>query len=68
MRKLVEDLLDVASLDAGRLTVRPEPCEAADLVRQAAAQVEPQTQGKSLRLRVLPTPWRRPKPAGDGGR
>ena len=49
---LINDVLDLARAEAGRLEVRPAPCDVAQLARACAAEVDSLTAGKSLRLRV----------------
>lgn len=41
LARLVDDLLEFAKLEAGQLTVRPEPFDLADLVRSCVASVGP---------------------------
>ena len=48
MKRLISDLLDVASIGRGRLSVTPECCRAADLVQEAADLAA----GKSIAFHV----------------
>lgn len=50
MRRLVLDLMDVVSVDAGRLTVAPEPHDAAQLVRDALEAFAPLASASKVTL------------------
>jgi signal transduction histidine kinase len=52
--RLLNDLLDLARSDAGRLTIKPAPTEVATLVEDAVRTIRSQTEakGQSLHLRV----------------
>jgi len=54
--RLLNDLLDLARSDAGRLTIKPAPTEPGLLVEDAVRTLRSQTEGKGqvLRLRVDP--------------
>jgi PAS domain S-box-containing protein len=52
LESLVNDLLDVASLNAGTFKLAPEPADLRDLVQKATALLEPQFDAASLRLDV----------------
>jgi signal transduction histidine kinase len=54
--RLLNDLLDLARSDAGRLTIKPAPTEARPLVEDAVRTIRSQTEakGQSLHLRVDP--------------
>lgn len=58
--RLLNDLLDLARSDAGRLTIRPEPAEAASLIEDAVRTMRAQFDARDQRLAVeLETdlPW-----------
>ncbi len=58
--RLLNDLLDLARSDAGRLTIRPEPTGAASLVEDAARTMRAQfdSRRQELRLEIEPDlPW-----------
>jgi signal transduction histidine kinase len=48
--QLVDDLLDLAKIEADRMEVHPHPCSLDEIVEQALASVEPQAEAKGLRL------------------
>ncbi len=50
--RLLNDLLDLARSDAGRLTIKPEPTDARSLVEDAARTMRSQTEAKSQSLRT----------------
>jgi PAS domain S-box-containing protein len=50
MEVLISDLLDVTRLEAGQLTVHPEPVGANDLVRDALETLLPLAEQKSIRI------------------
>jgi signal transduction histidine kinase len=50
MARLIEDLLDLASLDEGRLSIRPGRCDPADLLAAAAEEVAEAAREKGLDL------------------
>jgi chemotaxis family two-component system sensor kinase Cph1 len=54
MQRLNSDLVDVAALDAGKLTVALRPHSAAELVATAAAFFEPIARGRGRSLTVVP--------------
>ncbi|HSL71085.1 MAG TPA: ATP-binding protein [Longimicrobiales bacterium] len=49
---LIDDLLDFARLETGRLVVRNEPGLAAETIRTALTVVEPEAAARSIHLRV----------------
>lgn len=52
MQRLVDDLLDMARLDAGQLDIDPRPVALARLVREAVQAQQHAADGKQLRVRV----------------
>ena len=65
---LINDVLDVSKLDAGRLDVSPAPVDLRDLVDDAAATVAAQAAGAGLRLVVRVRPDVPRTVTTDGGR
>ena len=65
MKRLVDDLLLLARADSGRLEIRQESLDLADVVRQSLAMLEPLAQEKQVRLssQLLTT-----RLIGDAGR
>jgi len=51
--ELVNDVLDISKLEAGKLEVHPEPVDLADLLREVATTLELQAREKGLVLRVV---------------
>ncbi|HEU4454529.1 MAG TPA: HAMP domain-containing sensor histidine kinase [Longimicrobium sp.] len=58
LAQLVNDVLDLAKLDAGRMEFHREPVALGDLVDEAILAVEPQARGKGLELRMEIDPLR----------
>jgi PAS domain S-box-containing protein len=50
MKRLISDLLDMASIDAGRLAVDPQPQAAGVLLQEVVEMLQPLASDKSLRL------------------
>ena len=50
MNRLIADLLDVASIDAGKLAVKPAPGDWTELVTEAADMFRPAVSGKGISL------------------
>jgi signal transduction histidine kinase len=50
--RLLNDLLDLARSDAGRLTIRPEPTEAASLIEDAVRTMRAQLDARKQELRL----------------
>jgi len=58
LAQLVNDVLDLAKLDAGRMEFHREPVALGDLVDEAILAVEPQARSKGLELRLEMEPLR----------
>jgi len=65
---LVNDILDLAKVEAGRLQVSSGPASAAGTVAAAMALIQPQAAARSLDLCVLPIPEPSPIYLGDDER
>jgi signal transduction histidine kinase len=52
MRRLIEDLLDFASIEAGRLAIKRQPQDPGSILREALATFEGVAQDKGLELTV----------------
>lgn len=56
LARIINDLLDVATIEAGRLVLTRERVDIVEVVRHATGLFEPQARGKGLHLRtVLPS-------------
>ena len=71
--RLLNDLLDLARSDAGRLTIKPSPADVAPLVEDPVRTMRSQTEAKGQALRAGdragPAPGeRRPRPDPPGAR
>jgi signal transduction histidine kinase len=53
MNRLIQDLLDVAKLEAGRLGIDPKPTEIAPIVNEAVDMLRPIAAEKSIRLDLV---------------
>ena len=49
---LINDVLDLSSIEAGKLTVSPEPVHAVDLVNDTVALIQPLADSRSIRLAI----------------
>ena len=65
---LVNDILDLAKVEAGRLQVSSGPASAAGTVAAASALIQPQAAARSLELELLPAPEPSPIYLGDDER
>jgi signal transduction histidine kinase len=65
---LVNDILDLAKVEAGRLQVSSSPCSATGTVAAAIALIQPQAAARGLELTVMPTPEPSPIYRGDDER
>lgn len=65
--RLIDDLLDVTRIDAGRLSVLREPVAAAALLGGAKEILEPAAEKAEIALRILPSPGL-PRVLADEGR
>ncbi len=65
---LVNDILDLAKVEAGRLQVSSGPASAAGTVTAALALIQPQAEARSLELNLRPTPQPAPIYRGDDER
>lgn len=65
---LVNDILDLAKVEAGRLQVSAGPCSAEGTVAAAIALIQPQAASRGLDLIVLPCPEPPPVYRGDDER
>ena len=52
LRQMINNILDLAKLDAGQRDLHPEPVVIADLLQESADLLEPQAREKSLRIEV----------------
>jgi signal transduction histidine kinase len=65
---LVNDILDLAKVEAGRLQVSAGPCSAAGTIAAAMALIQPQASARGLELTVAPGPEPSPVYRGDDER
>jgi len=65
---LVNDILDLAKVEAGRLQVSSGPASAAGTLAAAVALIQPQAEARSLDLQLLPAPDPTPIYRGDDER
>jgi signal transduction histidine kinase len=65
---LVNDILDLAKVEAGRLQVTSDPASAEGTVTAALALIQPQAAARGLELSIQPTPRPAPIYRGDDER
>jgi signal transduction histidine kinase len=65
---LVNDILDLAKVEAGRLQVSSGPCSATGTIAAAIALIQPQAAAGGLDLTVVPAPDQSPVYRGDDER
>ena len=65
---LVNDILDLAKVEAGRLQVSSRPCSTAETFAASIALIQPQAAARGLELAVLPGPDPSPIYRGDDER
>ena len=65
---LVNDLLDLAKVEAGRLSIASDPTAVSETVASALTLVQPQAETRNLALVVTPAVERLPAFIGDGER
>jgi hypothetical protein len=65
---LVNDLLDLAKVEAGRLSIASEPSVVLDAITSALTLIQPQAEARNLELVVAPGIDRLPAYIGDGER
>lgn len=56
MNRLIGDLLDFASIQAGKLALMPSPVRLADLLAEASELMQPLAEQKQLRFEIGPAP------------
>ncbi|HEX5010235.1 MAG TPA: MASE1 domain-containing protein [Planctomycetota bacterium] len=56
MVRLVDDLLDVARVTQGRIRLRPQPCDLADIVRETCEDFRPVLAANDITLVLRPPP------------
>jgi len=65
---LVNDILDLAKVEAGRLQVSSGPCSTAETFAASIALIQPQAAARGLELTILPGPEPSPVYRGDDER
>ena len=65
---LVNDILDLAKVEAGRLMVANAPASVADAIATALTLIQPQAEARNLRIVVTPQTTRLPAYIGDDER
>ena len=54
LNRFVGNLLDMTRLEAGKLTMKTEPCDVQDLIGCALAALEPRISSRAIAVRMLP--------------
>jgi PAS domain S-box-containing protein len=52
MKRLIEDLLDIAKLEAGKLPIQKKPCHLVPLLEHVIQGAEPSASAKSIELKI----------------
>ena len=52
--KLINEILDLAVIESGRLSLSREPVSLIDVMRECQAMIEPQAQKRNIHINVLP--------------
>ena len=53
LRRVIDDLLDLAALDSGHATIRPQRCDLSEIVGEAIAAIEPMLTKSALVLDAM---------------
>lgn len=56
MERIITDLLDLSSIDAGRLAIEPRPQEASAILAEVCESFQPLAAGKSVTIQCDPVP------------
>jgi signal transduction histidine kinase len=62
--KIINDILDVAKIEAGRLTLEAKPIDLDDLLGECAGMLQPQAESSGVALTVVAEPYS-PRIVGD---
>jgi PAS domain S-box-containing protein len=63
--RLVEDVLDLARIEAGRITISMEPVDVQELVAEVESTLRPMAERSGITLRIEPLPADLPRVAAD---
>jgi signal transduction histidine kinase len=66
LARIINDLLDMSKIEAGRMEIRKEDLDLVELIRDAVASLEPLAKEKGLRLDMQVEPGRIPMQADEG--
>jgi PAS domain S-box-containing protein len=66
--EILNDILDISKLQAGRMTLRPEPIDLAGIVDDCCRLLTPLAEAKGLRLNLSGEPEMAARVSGDRGR